>query len=186
MSTKKTALYIALSLASIASASSMAADGKINFTGKITDTPCTVSIPSQNRDVPLGNVPSTELATAASKSASKQFQIDLLNCSATVKTATITFGGAVATPTGAGVADATLFAVNSPEGGAVGSTATNVGIEISDSTGAVLTPNKASSTLTLAAKTPSQSLYFNARYKSLGSATTGDANATTDFTIAYQ
>ncbi|WP_279204681.1 fimbrial protein [Obesumbacterium proteus] len=186
MSTNKTALLIALSLASAASASAMASDGKINFTGKITDTPCTVSIPSQNRDVDLGSVPSSQLATAGSKSQSKQFQIDLLNCSSTVKSATITFGGSVATPTGTGVADPTLFAVNSPDGTASGTTASNVGIEISDSAGAAISPNKASSSMTLASKAASQSLYFNARYKSLGTATTGDANATTDFTIAYQ
>lgn len=186
MSANKLALVIALSLASTVSASALAADGKINFTGKITDTPCTVSIPSQNRDVALGNIPSSELATAGAKSQSKQFQIDVLNCSATVKSATITFGGTVATPTGAGVADPTLFAVSSPNGVGAGSVATNVGIEISDSAGAAISPNKASSSITLAPSTASQSLYFNARYKSLGTATTGDANATTDFTIAYQ
>ncbi|NLS56143.1 fimbrial protein [Hafnia alvei] len=186
MSTNKTALLIALSLASAASTSAMAADGKINFTGKITDAPCTVSIPSQNRDVTLGNVPSSQMATAGAKSESKQFQVDLLNCSATVKSASITFGGSVATPSGAGVADPTLFAVNSPDGSATGTTASNVGIEISDSAGAMLSPNKASAAMTLTPKAASQSLYFNARYKSLGTATTGDANATTDFTIAYQ
>jgi len=43
-----------------------------------------------------------------------------------------------------------------------------------------------SGAMTLTPNVASQSLYFTANYKAFGKATTGDANATSDFTITYQ
>ncbi|MGA5653534.1 fimbrial protein [Rahnella contaminans] len=180
MSFKKTVLYLTLSLAGMTSASVMAADGTVNFEGKISDAPCTVSIPSQNQNVMLGTVPAADLASSGSRSTAKNFQIDLLNCTAAVKSAQISFGGTVPTE------DPTLLNVSSPDGTSLGTVATKVGIEIADSKGVVISPNTLSGAMTLTPGVASQSLYFTANYKSFGTATTGDANATSDFTITYQ
>jgi type 1 fimbria pilin len=180
MSFKKNAFYMVLSVAGLVSASAMAADGTVNFQGKISDAPCTVSIPSQNQNVMLGTVPAADLASSGKRSTAKNFQIDLLNCTAAAKSAQISFGGTVPSQ------DATLLNVSSPDGTSAGTVATNVGIEISDAKGVVISPNTQSSAMTLTPSVASQSLYFTANYKSFGTATTGDANATSDFTITYQ
>lgn len=180
MSIKKIAVCVALSLSTMGSMAVMAADGHVNFTGKITDAPCTVSIPSQNQNVALGTVASSDLSAAGKRSTAKNFQIDLLNCNASVKSAQISFGGT--SPVG----DATLFNISSPDGISGGTVATNVGIEIMDAKGAVISPNTLSTASTLKPSTASQSLFFTADYKAFGVATTGDANATSDFTISYQ
>ncbi|WP_302796255.1 fimbrial protein [Hafnia paralvei] len=180
MSFKKTTFCLALSLAGLASASVMAADGTVNFKGKISDAPCSVSIPSSNQVVDLGTVPAADLNASGLKSTAKNFQIDLLNCSAAAKSVTVTFGGS--SPTGK---DA-LFSISSPDGTAAGTVATNVGIEVADSKGVDIKPNVASSSITLTPSIASQSLYFTANYQAYGVATTGDANATSDFTLTYQ
>ena len=178
MSFKKTTFCLALSLAGLASV--MAADGTVNFKGKISDAPCSVSIPSSNQVVDLGTVPAADLNASGLKSTAKNFQIDLLNCSAAAKSVTVTFGGS--SPAGK---DA-LFNISSPDGTAAGTVATNVGIEVADSKGVDIKPNVASSSITLTPSIASQSLYFTANYQAYGVATTGDANATSDFTLTYQ
>lgn len=180
MSFKKTTFCLALSLAGFASASAMAADGTVNFKGKISDAPCSVSIPTSNQVVDLGTVPAADLNASGLKSTAKNFQIDLLNCSAAAKSVTVTFGGS--TPTG----NDSLLNISSPDGTAAGTVATNVGIEIADAKGVDIKPNVASSTITLTPSIASQSIYFTANYKAYGIATTGDANATSDFTLSYQ
>lgn len=176
MSFKKTTFCLALSLASLVSASVIAADGTVNFKGKISDAPCSVSIPSSNQDVQLGTVPAADLNASGLKSPQKSFQIDLLNCSAAAKSVTVTFGGS------SPVANPALFNVSSSTGMA----ASNVGIEITDSKGVDIKPNVASSTISLTPSIASQSLFFTANYQSYGIATVGDADATSDFTLTYQ
>jgi len=180
MTFKKNTLCAMISLAGFVSASALAADGTVNFQGKIADAPCTVSIPSQNQNVMLGTVPAADLASSGERSTAKNFQIDLLNCTAAVKSAQISFGGSSPTE------DTTLFNISSSDGTDAGTVATNVGIEISDAKGTVISPNTLSGAVTLTPNVASQSLYFTANYKAFGKATTGDANATSDFTITYQ
>lgn len=90
---KKNTLFAMLSLTGFVSVSALAADGTVNFQGKISDAPCIVSIPSQDQNMMLGTVPSADLATSGDRSTAKNFQIDLLNCTAAVKSAKISFGG---------------------------------------------------------------------------------------------
>jgi major type 1 subunit fimbrin (pilin) len=127
----------------------------------------------------LGTVPSADLATSGDRSTAKNFQIDLLNCTAAVKSAKISFGGS--SPTG----DATLFNISSANGTDAGTVATNVGIEISDAKGKVLSPNTLSDAITLTPNVASQSLYFTANYRAFGKATTGNVAAQMELSFIY-
>lgn len=178
---KKAAFIRAAALAAIgvASQGAFAADGTINFTGQIVDAPCSVSPNSQNMTVPLGNVSRTSLDGAAGKkSTPAKFTINLMGCGATAKGATITFSG---------TADAVVTdSLKLNNAGTVGTgSATGVAVEIGDSSGAKIPLGSASSTYALGAG--DNALQFQAAYVSTGSAvTTGPANATAQFTVAYK
>ena len=94
ISLTKAAVFVALAASAQAA---LAADGNVNFVGKIVDTPCSISPNSTNLTVPLGTVSKSVLDGGAGKrSAPSKFTIDLLNCGATAKGATVSFSG---TPT---------------------------------------------------------------------------------------
>lgn len=181
MNKKATFLKLA-SLAAVAALSqaASAADGNIQFTGQIVDTPCSVAASSQNLTVPLGNVGRTSLDGAAGKkSTPAKFTINLLACGATAKGATVTFTGAADT-----VVTDDLKLANA---GTVGTTAsaTGVAVEIQDSTGAKIPLGSASASYALGLG--DNSLQFQAAYVSTGNAvTSGPANANAQFTVAYK
>lgn len=165
---------MALALAAFSSAS-MASDGKVNFTGEIVDTPCVVSTDSQSIDVNLGQIKASHFVAANDISSDQDFKINLDECDlGTLKNATIQFNGAASK-------DASLLAINS---GA--SSATNVGIEILDSTGVVLPLNTVSSKA-YSLQAGETSLNFKAHYKAIAvPVTVGSANAQADFSVAYK
>ena len=164
----------AFAVAGLLSQGAFAADGTINFEGEIVSSTCSVSPKSQNMTVPLGKVKTTVLSAAGSTSTPSKFTIDLLDCDPAK--AKVTFSG----PPDAD--DATLLRL---AGGLVGNTqATNVAVQIADSSGKQIPLGSQSDEYAIAKGT--NSLQFQANYKSVkGGATAGIANATAQFTVAY-
>ena len=170
----------ALSLAGVLSQGVFAApDGVINFTGEITDAPCSVSPASQNMTVPLGNVSRTQLDGAVGKKGPNpaDFSIDLLACPASAKAATVSFAGVP------DAIDATTLAVSNA--GLVGvEKANGVAVEIADSTGTKIPLGSESQEYILGVG--DNSLKFQANYVATQSTVTvGPANAIAQFTVAY-
>lgn len=168
---------ISAGVVSLSAAPALAADGQINFVGSITDTACTVTnSPSNPLTVTLGTVSRTSLDGAAGKTAAPtDFKIALTGCPASLNghTANVKFDGVSAN------SDNSALKLTQDTG-----VATGVGIQITDSTGAVVPLYTPSSTYNLV--TGDNSLDFVARYLSLGSAVTaGPANSTSNFTIIY-
>ncbi|MFC5608822.1 fimbrial protein [Variovorax soli] len=173
---KKTAFLNAAAFAVVGllSQGAFAADGTINFEGEIVNATCSVSPKSQNMTVPLGKVRSSVLAAAGSSSTPSKFTIELLDCDPAK--AYVTFSGPPDT-------DATLLRL---AGGLVGNTqATNVAVEIGDSSGAKIPLGRESGQYTILQG--ANSLQFQAKYVSVnGGATAGIANATAEFTVRYE
>lgn len=181
-----------MAVAGVLSQSAFAIDGTINFTGEITDAPCSVSANSQNMTVPLGKVsrnvfgitapnvkPAVTTATVGRKSVPANFTIDLLGCGASAQGATVSFSGTgdVADPT-------TLRLANSGQVGAPA--ASGVAIEIADSAGTKIALNTGTSA-DYPLRLGDNSLRFQAAYVATGPAVTvGPANAVAQFTIAYK
>jgi len=180
----KKAIFInaaALAVIGLASQAALAGpDGTINFTGQIVDTPCSVSPNSANLQVPLGSVARTSLdGGAGKKSTPAKFTINLLGCGATAKGATVTFSGS-----GDTVVNDALKLSNAGTVGASGS-ATGVAVEIGDSAGTKIPLGSASASYALGSG--DNALQFQAAYVSTGSTvTSGPANATAQFTVAYK
>lgn len=175
ISLTKAAVFVALAASAQAA---LAADGNVNFVGKIVDTPCSISPNSTNLTVPLGTVAKSVLDGGAGKrSAPSKFTIDLLNCGATAKGATVSFSG---TP------DPTLSTkLRIGVGEVTGSFATGAAIEIADSAGTPINLGSNSAIYPLVAG--NNSLQFQASYISvLAAVTTGTGNAVAQFTVTYQ
>lgn len=175
-----------LAVAGVLAQGAFAADGTINFTGDIVDAPCAVSPNSQNLTVPLGKVSRTAFdgATAGTATVGKKaptparFSVDLLGCGATAKGATVTFSGT------ADADDATNLRLTNAGQVGVGA-ASGVAIELGDSAGTKIPLGSASGQYTLG--TGDNSLKFQAVYVATRTAvTTGPANATAQFTVAYK
>lgn len=164
----------AFAVVGLLSQGAFAQDGTINFEGEIVDATCSVSPKSQNMTVPLGKVKSSVLAAAGSSSTPSKFTIELLDCDPAK--ATVTFSGPPDS------ADNSLLRL---AGGLVGTTqATNVAVEIGDSSGVKIPLGTASREY--AVLQGANSLQFQAKYVSVnGGATPGIANATAQFTVAY-
>ena len=173
-----TAALTALPLAS------HAADGKINFTGKILDAACTIDTSTLNQTVNLGNVPKSSFNAAGDVAAATHFSIVLNNCPSAVSSASIKFDGA------ADAADTSILALNS------GQTAKGVGVAFYEEDGVTAIPLATQSKgikLETASKQASgtaansNKMSFIAKYKATQAAVVaGTANATSDFTITYQ
>ncbi|MGJ3354841.1 fimbrial protein [Providencia sp. Je.9.19] len=158
------------------SAHSFSKDGDINFVGEIIDNACQVTTGSDAIKVVLGKVSKTTLSNAGSTAAATKFTIQLENCPATIKTATVKFDGAsyngnndVLQLTNSGAAD----------------TAQNVGIQIQDVTGTTVPLYTASSEYTLK-ESVVNNLDFTARYIAMSdNVSVGKADSTATFTINY-
>ena len=164
----------ALAAVGFISQSAFVQDGQINFDGEIVASTCSVSPKSQNMTVPLGRIRASVLSAAGSVSTPSRFTIDLLDCDPSM--ATVTFSG----PPDAD--DQNLLRL---AGGLVGQTqATNVAVQISDSSGKPINLGAPSDGYPILQG--ANSLQFQANYKSVkGGATVGIANATAQFTVAY-
>jgi len=168
--------FTALAVAGVLSQGAFAADGTINFTGEIVDAPCSVSPNSQNLTVPLGKVSRTVLDGAAGKKATPaKFNIELLNCPAASKGASVTFTGP-ANAAGQLRIDA---------GMAAGSFAEGVAIELRDSASKVFAANAESPVYVLAEG--ANALKFEAVYISTApKVTVGRGDSTALFTVNYK
>ncbi len=69
----------------------LAADGTIDFTGEIIDNACELAAGSDALKVNLGKVSKTALPSAGVTAAATKFTIKLINCPATVSTASVKF-----------------------------------------------------------------------------------------------
>lgn len=169
---KKTLLAVVMA-SSVFAGVAHAADGQVKFVGNITATACTVDSTSKDQEVSLGTIATTAFTAAGDKAAPKDFQIKLTGCPDTVKNVAVKFDG-VSDST-----NATLLALDS------GMTATNVGVEISDASGNVLSLHDTSAQYAVASNAATIDLV--GRYVATAAGVgAGTANATTQFTIDYQ
>ncbi|OXI24703.1 hypothetical protein CFB39_08200 [Burkholderia sp. AU6039] len=174
-SMKKTqkSLLLAALLAAFGSTSALAADGTINFHGKIVATTC--KIDNSNIQVPLGAIGIDQLATAGQESRRVPFQIALSECNDQLSGVRAQFEG---TSNGD---DPTLLAI----GTGAQDDAKGVGIQLMDEGGKQIGINSETDTLKL---TPgSNVLNFAANYVSTSNQTeAGEANGTASFTLHYR
>lgn len=187
MKIKNIALIVVSALA-LSSAAVMADDdtsvattvngGTVHFKGEIVNAACAIDSESINQTVQLGQVRSINLANVGQTSSAVGFNIKLNDCATDIaQTAAVAFLGT----TTEGDDDNILALQNSAAG-----SAKNVGIQILDRTGDVLTLDGA----TFSAKTTlidgTNILPFQARYVSTGKAEAGIANADATFKVQYQ
>lgn len=162
------AMVVSLGFASAA----FAADGTINFTGKITDTACTVASDSVTKPVTLDTVSSKAFSGAGTTAAATKFTINIASCPDTVTSASVRFDGTPST------ANSQVLAVT---GGA-----TNVGIGIYEDDSTTLIPLQNNSKAQTLGTGANVLTYVAKYYATAAGVTAGDANATATFTITYQ
>ncbi|HDN2513525.1 MULTISPECIES: fimbrial protein [Providencia] len=151
-----------------------AADGTIDFTGEITDQACELAAGSDALKVNLGKVSKTALPSAGSTAAATKFTIKLINCPATVTTASVKFDA------DSYLGDDTVIKLKEEAG-----VATGVGIQITDDINTVVPLFTASKNYPLQ-QNVENNLDFRARYIAKSdTVTTGPANGTATFTINY-
>ncbi len=152
----------------------LAADGTIDFTGEIIDNACELAAGSDALKVNLGKVSKTALPSAGVTAAATKFTIKLINCPATVSTASVKFDAESYS------GDDTVIALKQESG-----VATGVGIQITDDANTVVPLFTASKTYPLK-EGVENNLDFIARYiAKTDSVTAGLANANATFTINY-
>ncbi|WP_258130561.1 fimbrial protein [Achromobacter anxifer] len=171
------AKFALLATAAAVSQAALAEDGRVQFNGEIVDAPCSVSPGATNLVVPLGKVSRASMDGAAGKhSTPAQFEIQLTDCSASAKGASITFSG---TPDS--VSSDVLAIANS---GGLTASASGVAVELRDTTRAKIALGSPSPKYVLGVGT--NNLKFEAAYVSTGATVTpGPANATAQFTVNY-
>ncbi|MFP2514729.1 fimbrial protein [Buttiauxella agrestis] len=158
-------------------ASAMAADGQVNFTGEIIDTPCVaVNTPSNPLEVKLGKVGKTAFTGAGSTAAATKFTLQLTDCPATVSTASVKFDGT------SDAGNNSVLALTQESG-----VATGVGIQLSDDANTVVPLFTASKAYALQTGVGVMNdLDFVARYVATSdNVTAGTANSMASFTINY-
>lgn len=152
----------------------LAADGTIDFTGEITDQACELAAGSDALKVNLGKVSKKALPSAGSTAAATKFTIKLINCPATVTTASVKFDA------DSYLGDDTVIKLKEEAG-----VATGVGIQITDDVNTVVPLFTASKNYPLQ-QNVENNLDFRARYIAKSdTVTTGPANGTATFTINY-
>lgn len=152
----------------------LAADGTIDFTGEITDQACELAAGSDALKVNLGKVSKTALPSAGSTAAATKFTIKLINCPATVTTASVKFDA------DSYLGDDTVIKLKEEAG-----VATGVGIQITDDVNTIVPLFTASKNYPLQ-QNVENNLDFRARYIAKSdTVTTGPANGTATFTINY-
>ncbi|PNU31601.1 fimbrial protein [Serratia marcescens] len=150
----------------VISSSAFAADGVINFTGKIIDNACVVN-PTLN--VQLGDVAAAAFKNVGDESGAQKFALELKDCPANLKNAKVTLDG---------MADATNADLFKLDPGATGLALRIEGPDQKD-----VLPG--GSTAEIALAEGNNMLPFVAAYKSTDKVTAGDANATIQFSVSY-
>lgn len=169
----KKLLPIAALIISASAMNAYAVNGKVNFTGEIIESTCTVTFGDQKKDVFIGKYPTSAFATKGDVTASKAFTINLEKCEA--GDYSLRFDG----PSVAG--NPNLLSVDQAGG---------VGIEILTNDEKIIPINQDANVINVATTgDASGTATFNlkARYKSfLDKVTAGTANASATFTIEYK
>ena len=152
--------------------------GTVHFKGEVVNAACAVDAGSVDQTVQLGQVRTASLKQAGATSSAVGFNIQLNDCDTTVATkAAVAFLGTAI--------DATHTDVLALQSSAAGS-ATNVGVQILDRTGAALTLDGATFSSETTLNNGTNTIPFQARYFATGAATPGAANADATFKVQYQ
>lgn len=156
------------------SASALANDGTINFTGEVIDTACTVDIGANNTmEVALGKVAKSAFTGVDSTASATEFDLKLKDCPAEVTSAVVKFDGLNYE------GDNETLALTDEEG-----VATGVGIQLKDASQTLVPLFAASSKYDLV--TGENTLPFYASYvQKEADVTAGKANSTVQFTLNY-
>lgn len=176
---KKLISVLALTGIAMASQAAFASDGTITVTGQVTDSTCTISSTAGTKDftVALPTVSKTSLAAAGNTAGATGFGIRLSGCtpvSGNVRTHFET-GATVDPNTG-------RLTLNS--GGA-----SNVQIQIKNADGSVIKAGAdvaSQNSKPVALTSSSAQLDYIMEYYATGAATSGAANSSVTYTIAYQ
>lgn len=172
---------VLLSLAGLANAATTAIvnGGNVHFTGEVVNAACAVDANSTDQTVKMGQVKTSTLAKAGNSGDKVPFTIQLDDCDTSVSTkASISFSGTTA---GGTYTNALALA-----GSSAGS-ATNVGIQILDSTGSPIALDGVAFSKAIDLNDGKTVLPFSARYiATADAATAGIANADATFKVQYQ
>ncbi len=180
----KTLAIVVLSALSLSSTAALAAattvnGGTVHFKGEVVNAACAVDAGSVDQTVQLGQVRTASLAQDfVATSSAVGFNIQLNDCDTNVasKAAVAFLGTAI---------DAGHTPVLALQSSAAGS-ATNVGVQILDRTGAALTLDGATFSSETTLNNGTNTIPFQARYFATGAATPGAANADATFKVQYQ
>lgn len=154
--------------------------GAVHFEGEVVNAACAIDAGSINQTVPMGQVKSSNLAAVGDASTPVGFNIQLNDCDTdTAKTAAIRFSGV--TITSGTTAYPTVLALQTSAAG----TATNVGVQIMDSTGVALAVDGTAFSTAKELINGTNILPFQARYYAVGASTAGTANADATFQVEY-
>ncbi len=178
----KTLAIVVLSALSLSSTAALAAattvnGGTVHFKGEVVNAACAVDAGSVDQTVQLGQVRTASLAQEGATSSAVGFNIQLNDCDTNVasKAAVAFLGTAID-------AGHTNLALQSSAAGS----ATNVGVQILDRTGAALTLDGATFSSETTLNNGTNTIPFQARYFATGAATPGAANADATFKVQYQ
>ncbi|MGC4620427.1 type 1 fimbrial major subunit FimA [Escherichia coli] len=179
----KTLAIVVLSALSLSSAAALADTttvngGTVHFKGEVVNAACAVDAGSADQTVQLGQVRTASLAQEGATSSAVGFNIQLNDCDTTVadKAAIAFLGTAI---------DGTHPNVLALQSSAAGS-ATKVGVQILDRTGAALALDGAIFSAQTTLNNGTNTIPFQARYFATGAATPGAANADATFKVQYQ
>ena len=179
----KTLAIVVLSALSLSSTAALAAattvnGGTVHFKGEVVNAACAVDAGSVDQTVQLGQVRTASLKQTGATSSAVGFNIQLNDCDTNVasKAAVAFLGTAI---------DAAHTNVLALQNSAAGS-ATNVGVQILDRTGAELTLDGATFSVQTTLNNGTNTIPFQARYYAIGEATPGAANADATFKVQYQ
>ena len=181
----KTLAIVVLSALSLSSTAALAETtpttvngGTVHFKGEVVNAACAVDAGSVDQTVQLGQVRTASLAQEGATSSAVGFNIQLNDCDTTVATkAAVAFLGTAI--------DATHTDVLALQSSAAGS-ATKVGVQILDRTGAALALDGATFSAQTTLNNGTNTIPFQARYFATGAATPGAANADATFKVQYQ
>ena len=177
----KTLAIVVLSALSLSSTAALAAattvnGGTVHFKG--VNAACAVDAGSVDQTVQLGQVRTASLAQEGATSSAAGFNIQLNDCDTNVASkAAVAFLG-----TAIDVGHTNVLALQSSAAGS----ATNVGVQILDRTGAALTLDGATFSSETTLNNGTNTIPFQARYFATGAATPGAANADATFKVQYQ
>ncbi|EMI4412038.1 type 1 fimbrial major subunit FimA [Serratia marcescens] len=152
--------------------------GTVHFKGEVVNAACAVDAGSVDQTVQLGQVKTATLNEAGKTSSAVGFNIQLNDCDTSVATkAAIAFSGVAVD-----AENTNALALESSSAGG----ATNVGVQVLDSTGKALAFDGATYSTAATLSDGNNTLPFQARYIATGAATPGAANANANFKVQYE